>query len=84
MTDSTMSKSDREWEADSDARTIISYAKLVKDPKRLKRAKSALGKIQKEAEESQKRNGLEAEIAKKLRGIGGNPKSPLNSSHGGY
>lgn len=46
-------KSERDWEAESDARTITDYVKLTKDSKRWARAQKALEKQEKEAKEAQ-------------------------------
>jgi hypothetical protein len=61
--------SDSDWEAESDARTLISAETIRSDAARFKRAKTALGKVQKQAKEAQKRSALEATIAKKLKTI---------------
>jgi len=59
--------SDKSWEAESDARSLVEYNKIMADPKRLARAKKALVKMEREAEETL----LHTKVAKKLKKIGG-------------
>lgn len=60
-------KPESDWEAESDARSLIEYNKIMKDPKRFARAKKALVKMEKEAEETL----LHTKTAKKLKALGG-------------
>lgn len=62
-----MTAHDKEWEAEDDARALMTAAKLRKDPKRLARAKKALAKIEKEAKETQ----LVSKVARGLKKVFG-------------
>lgn len=57
-----MNRTEKEWEAESDARTLIDAHKIRTDSKRFARAKKALTRLEKEAE----RTKLEAQVTKKL------------------
>ena len=54
---------DAKWEADSDARALMEAVAIQKDSKRLKRAQTALKRLEKEAKEAT----LERQVAAKLK-----------------
>lgn len=63
MARGSTSKADQEWEAESDARTLMEYVKLQKDSKRWARAQKALKKMEHEAKEVQ----LQQKVARGLK-----------------
>lgn len=58
-------KTEKDWEAESDARTLIEYVRITKDKARMARAQKALGKLEDEARRAQ----MERRVARKLRAL---------------
>lgn len=65
-----VSKQEADWRAEDDARTLMRAREIMGDAKRKKRADKALSKIEEEA----KRTQVEAQVAKKLKALGGDGK----------
>lgn len=59
-------KTESDFEAESDARTLMRATEIQKDPKRLARAQRALKQVEKEAEETL----MNSKVAKKLKRLG--------------
>ena len=63
MGKTTSMDSDRDWDAANDARSLMEAVSIQSDAARLKRAKKALSKLEKEAERAK----LERNVAKGLK-----------------